>query len=72
LPMSGRDRAVSSRITCYLIRELTALSLPDIGKFVNQHHTTVLYGCEKLAEEMERNEELNNTVNDLRQNIQSR
>jgi len=66
------DIVVPRQITCYLIRELTALSLPDIGKFVNQHHTTVLYGCEKLAEEMERNEELNNTVNDLRQNIQSR
>jgi chromosomal replication initiator protein len=34
----------------YLIRQLTALSLGEIGRmFGNRDHTTVLYACQKVG-----------------------
>lgn len=48
----GRSRKVTlpRQIAMYLARELTNLSLPDIGRdFGGRDHTTVLYACKKVA-----------------------
>lgn len=45
------------QIAIYLTKELTNLSLPEIGKnFGNRHHTTILHACKKINELLEKNE----------------
>ncbi|MBQ9534749.1 MAG: chromosomal replication initiator protein DnaA [Clostridia bacterium] len=70
----ARDVVLPRQVAAYLIREMTnpQLSLPDTGKFLDQHHTTVLYAINKLEKQMEENESLRNTIDDLRSNIRSR
>ena len=45
-----REITIPRQIAMYLTREMTNLSLPQIGQvFGNRDHTTVLHGCEKVA-----------------------
>ena len=54
------------------MRELGGMSYPEIGKVLGQHHTSVMYGIDKLTERMLEDENLKNSVSDLRKNIQSK
>ena len=61
--LTGRRRtkeiALARHVAMYLARELTEASLPRLGKaFGGRDHTTVLHGCERIAEGLERDEEL--------------
>ena len=48
-----REITVPRQIAMYLTREMTNLSLPQIGQvFGNRDHTTVLHGCDKVAVSM--------------------
>ena len=48
-----REITVPRQIAMYLTREMTNLSLPQIGQvFGNRDHTTVLHGCEKIASQV--------------------
>ena len=67
-----RDVVLPRQVTEYLIREMTDLSLPDIGSFIGQHYTTVLYGINKLSQMMTEDAELKASVEDLQKNIRSR
>jgi chromosomal replication initiator protein len=43
----------------YLIREETGTSLPRIGELLGgRDHTTVMHGCEKIAAQIETDEQL--------------
>lgn len=49
--MKGRSRnkhTVSARQLCYWQGRKAGLSLPEIGRFFNRDHTTVLSGIRKL------------------------
>ena len=62
---SKRTKALAfpRQIAMYLCRDLTDLSLPKIGEnFGNRDHTTVLYACDKINEEMQKDEELKESV----------
>jgi len=51
------------QIAMYLSRELTDLSLPEIGVFFGgKDHTTVLYSYNKIKEELKSNESLKNQI----------
>ncbi|MCJ7659516.1 MAG: chromosomal replication initiator protein DnaA [Anaerolineales bacterium] len=59
--MLGRDRsrhiAFPRQIAMYLLREEAKISLPQIGKSLGgRDHTTVMYGCEKIADLLERDD----------------
>jgi chromosomal replication initiator protein len=46
---------MARQVAMYLARELTKHSLPDIGRhFGGRDHTTVLHGCDKIRELLER------------------
>ncbi len=52
-----KDVSWARQVAMYLIREETDLSLPAIGKALGgRDHTTVLYGCEKVADMIERDD----------------
>jgi chromosomal replication initiator protein len=51
------------QIAMYLSRELTELSLPEIGElFGGKDHTTVLHSCKKIKEDLSKNPELKERI----------
>ena len=55
-----------------MIRKLTNLSLPDIGKEFGKDHTTVLYNIRKVENALKNNDsELQNNIRDITANINS-
>ena len=67
-----KDTVLPRQVATYLIRSMTDLSLPEIGVFLNQHHTTVLYGSNKVEEQRSSDPELKAKIDDLIKNIRSR
>ncbi|MFH1519861.1 MAG: chromosomal replication initiator protein DnaA [Candidatus Omnitrophota bacterium] len=60
------------QVGMYLVRELTELSLPEIGSFFGaKHHTTILYSCKKIKRECEKNKKIKLTIDSLTQEIKS-
>lgn len=59
------------QISMYLIRTLTNLSLPDIGKLFNRNHTTVLSSIRKIEGQMEKDPDLSAVIRDITSNINS-
>ena len=60
------------QIAIYLIRKLTNLSLPDIGKEFGKDHTTILYAIRKVEMALkEGNASLQNNIRDITANINS-
>ena len=59
------------QISMYLIRTLTNLSLPDIGKIFNRNHSTVLVSIRKIESHMEKNPDLAAVIRDITSNINS-
>ncbi len=62
-----REVAVPRQIAMYLTRDMTAMSLPQIGAFYgNRDHTTVLHACGQVTGVMRENESFASQVDDLR------
>ena len=60
------------QIAMYLIRKLTNLSLPDIGKEFAKDHSTVLYNIRKVEGALKKGDEtLQNNIRDITANINS-
>lgn len=72
--MLGRDRshevALPRQIAMYLLREESNISLPQIGEALGgRDHTTIMYGCEKIADLLERDDRLRRRVVEIREHI---
>jgi len=68
---SDRSRTVAlpRQIAMYLMRE-TNLSLPQIGQALGgRDHTTVMYACDKVADMLERDDQLRRKVVQIRNKI---
>ena len=64
--------AEARQIAVYLIRKLTNLSTPDIGKEFNRDHTTILHSINKIEESIKANDEaLKKNIQDITANINS-
>ena len=46
----GRNISWTRQVFCYLAREHTDKSLPQIGNFVNRDHTTVMHAIKRVKE----------------------
>ncbi len=68
----GKEVVLPRQVAEYIMRDLCSMSYPEIGKILGQHHTSVMYGIEKLTALMAENDALRDTVNDLKKNIQSK
>jgi chromosomal replication initiator protein len=56
----------------YLIRQLTKLSLPDIGKEFDRDHSTVLYAIRKVEVALKSGDaNMQNNIRDITANINS-
>ncbi|MFO7166749.1 MAG: chromosomal replication initiator protein DnaA [Chloroflexota bacterium] len=72
--MQGRGRSrnivIPRQVAMYLLREETESSLVDIGRMLgDRDHTTVMYGCEKIAEELNTDSRLRQEVNTIREKL---
>jgi chromosomal replication initiator protein len=68
-----RDIVRPRQIAMYLIREETGTSLPQIGDILDgRDHSTVLYGCERVAGLLEEDLSFRREVNALRQQLYDR
>ncbi len=71
--LHGRKRskkvALSRQIAMYLAREETQASLPQLGEIFGRDHTTVLYGYEKIKEQIEKNDALRRDALSIRERL---
>jgi chromosomal replication initiator protein len=72
--MLGRDRsrevALPRQIAMYLLRSESNISLPQIGETLGgRDHTTVMYGCDKIADLLERDDRLRRQVIEIREHL---
>jgi chromosomal replication initiator protein len=72
--MQGRGRSrnivVPRQVAMYLLREETDASLMDIGQQLGgRDHTTVIYGCEKIGEEINADSRLRQEVVTIRERL---
>ncbi|MGB2896618.1 MAG: chromosomal replication initiator protein DnaA [Anaerolineales bacterium] len=66
----SREVAYPRQIAMYLIREETSCSLPKIGEALGgRDHTTVMYGYEKIADQLEVDDALRRQVMALRERL---
>jgi chromosomal replication initiator protein len=57
-------------VAMYLVRKLMDLSLPQIGTaFGGRDHSTVIHGCDKIANDLENSTELKNILIELERKI---
>ena len=70
--LKNKGTAEARQVAIYLIRKLTNLSTPDIGKELNKDHSTVLYSINKITDALNAgDEDLKNHIRDITANINS-
>ncbi|MBW2648152.1 MAG: chromosomal replication initiator protein DnaA [Deltaproteobacteria bacterium] len=63
----SKSIVIPRQIAMFLLREETRISLPKIGEVLGgRDHTTVMYGCDKMAGMIEQDERLRKQVVDIR------
>ena len=66
----SRNIAHPRQICMYLCRELTDVSLKDIGqKLGKRDHSTILHGCNKIAEDLKEDTSLQSVIDVLKKKI---
>ncbi len=67
----SREVALPRQVAMYLMREEVGWSLPQIGESLGgRDHTTVLYGCEKIADLLETDDRLRHQVGSIMERLQ--
>ena len=62
----NKQIAYPRQIAMYLSRELTNLTLPDIGEhFGGRDHSTVIHACSKIQKELKKDQNVKNLINRL-------
>ena len=70
--LKNKGTSEARQVAMYLIRKLTNLSLPDIGKEFAKDHSTVLYAIRKVEVALKNGDEnLQNNIRDITANINS-
>lgn len=68
----SRDVAYPRQVAMYLTREMTTLSLTQIGAAFDRDHTTVMHACEKIEEDARTSASLTSLLEDLRRAIRNK
>jgi chromosomal replication initiator protein len=65
-----RDIAMARQVVMYLARELTSMSLPQIGQALGgRDHTTVMHGYDKIAALFEKDDDLRRQLLEIKGNL---
>lgn len=68
-----KDTTLARQIAMYLIRQMTSLSLKEIGReFENRDHTTVLHSIDRIDKLKKTNPETAEVIKDITTNINAR
>ena len=68
--LKNKRTSEARHMAVYLIRTLTNLSSPEIGKEFNRDHTTILYSVEKIEDALSRGDEtIKSQIRDITANI---
>ena len=71
-PTRKREITVPRQIAMYLTREMTGMSLPQIGNvFGGRDHTTVLHSCKTVEANMTMNQDVKAVVEDIKQLVKN-
>jgi chromosomal replication initiator protein len=71
--MRSSNISVARQVAMYVIREVTQMSTSSIGEeFGGRDHSTVVYGIQKITEDMSKNQNFNTTIQDIIKNIRAR
>ena len=70
--LKNKGTAEARQVAMYLIRQLTNLSLPDIGREFGKDHSTVIYAIRKVEKAMDQGGVLAETIRDITANINNR
>ena len=71
--LKNKNTAEARQVAMYLIRKLTTLSLPDIGREFGKDHSTVIHSINKVEKMLnDRTSGLQNTLRDITANINNR
>ncbi len=66
-PRRSREIALARQFVMYLTRDMTDLSLPQIGQALGgRDHTTVMYGCEKISTLFEKDDGVRRQVLEIK------
>ena len=61
-----REISLARQVGMYLMRQHTDLSLPKIGEaFGGKDHTTVMYSCDKITKQMQKDPSISQLVRDI-------
>ena len=70
--LKNKGTTEARQVAMYLIRKLTNLSLPDIGKEFARDHSTVLYAIRKVEVSLKNGDSaMQNNIRDITANINS-
>ncbi len=68
--LKTKGASEARQVAMYLVRKLTNMSLPDIGKEFNKDHTTVLYAIRKVETSLKNKDSaLQDNIRDITANI---
>lgn len=68
----SKTLAFPRQIAMYLIRELSEMSLSEIGGFFSaKHHTTILYACKKIRNDLKTDKKLQLIIDILTREIKN-
>jgi chromosomal replication initiator protein len=67
----NRDVVSARHLAIYIAREETDASLPEIGDALGRNHSTVLYSYNKIASQLEEDQELREKLQAIRERIYS-
>ncbi|MDR0897530.1 MAG: chromosomal replication initiator protein DnaA [Oscillospiraceae bacterium] len=68
----SRQVSVPRQVAMYLTREMTEMSLTQIGAAFSRDHSTVLHACEKVAADAKTDFGLHSQLEDLRRAVKSK
>ena len=69
----GKETVVPRQIAMYITREMTDLSLPEIGREMGgRDHSTVIHSINKIEEQLKNEPDMKNQIKDLMSNIREK
>ncbi len=65
----SKEFIIPRQIAMYMVREMTTLSFPQIGKFFGKDHTTIMHATKTLEEKIKTDNDLKTQLQDVRNSI---